>query len=138
MLSPGRMPCGRGESEANKVNVTSPTDEVKAFDLNEEILNELETSLSPDRLGTYLRAANGDRAKAVRLYTWNTAVSAAFYGPLQALEVALRNAMNRSLESAYGSSWYDNALTGLDRGCLNRIENTRQELANSLSCKPPF
>ena len=131
MLSPGRMPCGRGGSGANEVNVTSPTDEVKAFDLNEEILNELETSLSPDRLGTYLRAANGDRAKAVRLYTWNTAVSAAFYGPLQALEVALRNAMNRSLESAYGSSWYDNALTGLDRGCLNRIENTRQELAKA-------
>ena len=78
MLSPGRIPCGRGGSGANEANLTSPTDEVKAFDLNEEILNELETSLSPDRFGTYLRATNGDRAKAVRLYTWNTAVSAAF------------------------------------------------------------
>ena len=111
--------------------MTCPTGRVKAFDLNEEIPSELETSLSSDRLGTYLRAANGDRAKAVRLYTWNTAVSAAFYGPLQALEVALRNAVNRSLESAYGSAWYDNALTGLDRGCLNRIEHTKQELAKA-------
>ena len=38
------------------------------------------------RLGTYLTATGGDRVQAVRLHTWNTAVSAAFYGPLQALE----------------------------------------------------
>lgn len=102
---------------------------VKVFDLSDEILNELESSLSPERFSTYLAATGGDRTLAVRLYTWNTAVSAAFYGPLQALEVALRNAMSRNLQSVYGSTWYDNPAIGLDKGGLARIEQTKRELA---------
>lgn len=109
--------------------MTSPTPNVKVFDLDEAILNELETSLSTERLGTYLNATGGDRAKAVKLYTWNTAVSAAFYGPLQALEVALRNAMNRQLDAAYGPGWYDLAGPRLDRGCLTRVAQAKSELA---------
>ena len=108
--------------------MTSPTPNVKDFDLNNEILDELEVSLSADRLGTYLTATSGDRTNAVRLYTWNTAISAAFYGPLQALEVALRNAMNRELATLYGQAWYDNGKTGLDSGCLARIEQTKRDL----------
>lgn len=108
--------------------MTSPTPNVKNFDLNDDILDELEASLSADRLGTYLTATGGDRAEAVRLYTWNTAVSAAFYGPLQALEIALRNAMNRELASVYGQTWYDSAKAGLDSGCLARVEQTKQGL----------
>ena len=38
------------------------------------------------------------------LYAWNTAVSAAFYGPLQGLEVALRNAMHRRLAERLGAA----------------------------------
>jgi hypothetical protein len=34
-------------------------------------------------MSSYTSVAGADRKKAVRLYTWNTAVSAAFYGPLQ-------------------------------------------------------
>ena len=41
----------------------------------------------PERIGTYLQAAQGDRQQALRLYTWNTAICAAFYGPLQAIEI---------------------------------------------------
>jgi hypothetical protein len=37
-------------------------------------------------MSRYTSVAGADREKAVRLYTWNTAVSAAFYGPLQGLE----------------------------------------------------
>ena len=62
--------------------MTNPTPNVKDFDMNNEILDELEVSLSADRLGTYLTATGGDRTNAVRLYTWNTAISAVFYGPL--------------------------------------------------------
>ena len=47
---------------------------------------------------------------------WNTAVCAAVYGPLQALEVELRNAMHRQLAACYGEEWYDNPAAGLDRG----------------------
>nr|WP_242463571.1 Abi family protein [Rhodothalassium salexigens] len=75
-----------------------------------------------------MTATGGDRAEAVRLYTWNTAVSAAFYGPLQALEIALRNAMNRELARVYGPAWYDSAKAGLDSGCLARVDQTKQGL----------
>jgi len=37
------------------------------------VLNALQASLSPERFATYLAAASGDRAEALRLYTWNTA-----------------------------------------------------------------
>ena len=94
--------------------MTSPTPNVKNFDLNDDtFLDKLENSLSVDRFRTYLTATDGDRVQAVRLYTWNTAVSAAFYGPLQALEVALRNAMDRELAVAYGRTWYDSDRVGL-------------------------
>ena len=61
----------------------------------------------------------------MRLYTWNTAICAAFYGPLQALEVALRNALDRKLAACYGEEWYDNPAAGLDRGARERIADAR-------------
>ena len=81
----------------------------------------LEASLSPERLATYAAAAGGGREQALRLYTWNTAVSAAFYGPLQGLEVALRNAMHRELGRRFGPRWYDDPACGFDAGTLRRI-----------------
>ena len=101
---------------------------VKNFFYTDEILDELETSLSRERLGTYLVATGGDREKAIRLYIWNTEVSAAFYGPLQGLEVALRNAMHRLLAGRYGPAWYDNPAAGLDAGALDRLESARSGL----------
>ena len=69
--------------------------DVNGFRYTNEILDDLEVFLSRERLGTYLDATRNDREGAVRLHVWNTAARAAFYGPLQGLEVALRNAMNR-------------------------------------------
>ncbi|MDD2760665.1 MAG: Abi family protein [Methylomonas sp.] len=102
--------------------------DVNLFHFNDEILAALETSLSPERIETYIQATNGDKEQALRLYTWNTAVSAAFYGPLQGLEVALRNAMHRQLDLKYGSDWYDNSKCGLDAGALNRIDEAKHKL----------
>lgn len=76
-------------------------------------LDGLEASLSTDRFGTYLTAVNGNRAEAVGLYTWNMAVSAVFYGPLQAFEVALRGAMSRELAGVYGQTWHARAKAGM-------------------------
>lgn len=111
--------------------MTNLSPEVKSFALNEPILNELETALSPERFATYLAAAGGDRARAVRLYTWNTAISAAFYGPLQALEVTLRNGFHRHLAAQYGAAWYDDPAVGLDHGCQKRLDQAKRELGRS-------
>ena len=105
--------------------------EVKAFPYDRSTLDGLEASFSSARLSTYFRAAGGDWKKALHLYTWNTAISAAFYGPLQGLEVTLRNAMHRQLATCYGEAWYDNPGAGLDARCLVRIANAKTEVARA-------
>ena len=100
----------------------------KAFPFNDEVLDALVASLSPERIATYMVATRGDREKAMRLYTWNTAASAAFYGPLQGLEVVLRNAMHRELVAFYGLDWYGNTACGFDAGTLRRIEAAKDDL----------
>ena len=101
---------------------------VKEFALDEPVLGALEASLSPERFGTYLGATSGDRAEAMRLYTWNTALSAAFYGPLQGLEVALRNGMHRQLTAVYGPAWYDNPKAGLSASTRQRIQTAKDDV----------
>jgi len=123
-LNPGRIPEGRGGPGAYPPTVARPGRGVKSF-AEGDLLNRLEAAFSPDRMGTYLRAAREDRKQAVRLYTWNTAMCAAFYGPLQALEIALRNAMHRELAARYGEEWYDSPAAGLDRGAHERIADAR-------------
>ena len=66
---------------------------------------ELRRSLSTERFQRYLAATQGDERRALCLHVWNTAVAAAFYGPLQACEVALRNRVHAVLSSAYGGWW---------------------------------
>ena len=111
---------------------------VKHFSYTNDILDELDASLSSERVGTYLHAAQGDREKAIRLHVWNTGVSAAFYGPLQGLEVALRNAMHQRLADRYGGAWYDNVNAGLDRGAKERIVGARTELARDGHGDDPY
>ena len=65
----------------------------------------LSASLSPERLATYLRATQGVMDHALALHVRNAALGSAFFGPLQALEVALRNAMHRELSAAYGAHY---------------------------------
>lgn len=111
---------------------------VNVFTLNSTTLGALEVSLSPERMATYVAAADGDREKAMRLYTWNTAVSAAFYGPLQGLEVVVRNAMHRELSAVYGPEWYNNPHCRLDAGSLNRVANVTTDLTREgYAADPP-
>jgi hypothetical protein len=58
--------------------------------------------LSLPRLRRYIRAAHGDPRAAERLYWWNIEVSAALFGPLHCLELALRNALHTALARHHG------------------------------------
>ena len=78
-------------------------------------------SFPPYHLGAYLEAARGNRRLALRLYLWNSEVSAAFYAPLQELELALRHAFRRELTARYGEAWYDNEAAGLDARSRARV-----------------
>lgn len=63
---------------------------------DKDFLPNLVKAVSVERFATYRRLATTDDA-AWALYSANVAYSAAFYAPLQALEVALRNAADREL-----------------------------------------
>lgn len=68
--------------------------------------------LTADRFGKYLRAAGGDRDRALLLYDWNTRLAAAFFRDLGHLEVGLRNAYDRALlahPTLAGQDWLTDA-----------------------------
>ncbi len=99
-----------------------------------DILEAVEVALSPKRLITYVMATSGDRKSALQLHAWNTAVSAAFYGPLQGLEITLRNAMNRQLVRKYGEEWYDdNSHAELDQYACRQVALTKNRLERCYS-----
>jgi hypothetical protein len=62
---------------------------------------------SAARLGPYLAACDGDRAGALRLYAWNIEMTAAFWGPIAVLEVAVRNAMHDALRAGRNDDWWN-------------------------------
>jgi hypothetical protein len=66
----------------------------------------LERALSRARLSTYLRASKGGLQDALDLYVWNVAIGAAFYGPINALEVVLRNALHERLQQLFSPQWH--------------------------------
>ena len=83
---------------------------------------------------TYLDAAHGDRAVALQHYTRNVQLGAAFHGPLQALEVTLRNTMHGQLATHYGSHWYMDPAPGLDSHARNAIDG---QLRHSMGALTP-
>jgi hypothetical protein len=101
---------------------------VNSFFYSYSIINSLERSLSTERISTYLAAANSDHAAALRLYVWNTQISAAFYSPLQALEIVIRNAFHRELSAIYGRAWYDNPRVPLTPFARARVDDAKNAL----------
>ncbi|QBI55763.1 hypothetical protein [Streptomonospora litoralis] len=68
------------------------------------------STYSSPRLAPYLQHCDGEAAQAVNLYNWNVMVSAAFYGPLHTLELALRNAVHDRLSAHFGQDhWWKDA-----------------------------
>ena len=82
----------------------------RAYQYNEPAMRALRGAISGERFATYLKLAEGDRRRALRFYTRNAALGAAFHGPLQALEVTLRNAVHDTMTQARGKSWFDGPL----------------------------
>jgi hypothetical protein len=58
-------------------------------------------ALSVPRFEPYLAASGGDVDAALRTYLWNAQAAAAFYLPLQCLEVTVRNALHNRLRAHF-------------------------------------
>ena len=84
----------------------------------------LEAALSLERFARYVGWAEGDRTRALELYTLNTQLSEALYTPLQFLEVVLRNRIHAILEEALHEHWFD------EDGFL-LVANQRRQLAKA-------
>lgn len=87
--------------------------------------DEIEGALSLERFGRYLEWADGNRLRALELYTFNTRISEALYTPLQMLEVALRNRMHGIMTAGHHDNWFR------DTGFL-LVENQRQQLTKAI------
>lgn len=85
--------------------------------------------LSADRFGTYVAWAGSDDVLAQRLYTYNVQLSAALYGPLHMVEVALRNACDRALRQTYGAGWIDDPAVLVAHHQHDAILRARSKLA---------
>lgn len=83
----------------------------------------VEQKLSTERLTPYRTATNGDVKLAVRLYEWNTEISAALGSTLGHLEVLLRNTMNDAL-TTWSTARFGEPRWYLDPG---RLLNHRAE-----------
>ena len=93
-----------------------------------EEMESLKRCLSADRMSKYLRASQGNLSNALTLYNWNTAVSAAFYGPLQWLEVTLRNSIDHCLAEVYGDAWYSHDDARFDYVCRRQVKEARDRI----------
>lgn len=71
--------------------------------------NGLDGLLSEARFARYLARYKGDRKLALRLYTWNLAASAALWGPINILEIAVRNGIHDKMveRTGRGDWWAD-------------------------------
>jgi Abi-like protein len=70
---------------------------------------DMEQALSLERFGRYLDWAEGNRARAIELYTLNARLSESLYIPLQMLEVALRNRIHAVMTEARHEAWFQDA-----------------------------
>lgn len=89
------------------ISSSSSPNGVSVFEYDDASLDALRLVVSPDRLSTYLGHTAGDEVQAFRLYVRNAALASAFLGPLQVVEVTLRNVFHHLLSQAHGSDWYD-------------------------------
>lgn len=91
----------------------------------------VEAALSLERFARYVAWAEGDRPRAVELYTLNTQVSEALYVPLQALEVALRNRIHTVMSEAHGPGWFHPEAGRVTERQAEQVRTALAELAEA-------
>ena len=134
--SPGRIPeKDRGDSGAHDVTISNQAKVVKNF-YDEQNFAKLESILSVERLEPYLSAVRANKENALKLYELNSRLSAAFYKPLQVLEISVRNSMNKKLSERYSEDWYNNRHDIFHQKTMQRIKKIKtilQEKGSTIS-----
>lgn len=76
------------------------------FQYHDDVAAALESTISAERLGSYLRKSGFNKERALRLYVWNSYISQSFHSPLESCEVAIRNSVNECLTDVFGACWF--------------------------------
>lgn len=84
---------------------------------------DFENVMSPNRMGRYLTACNGDSRKAMTLYRKNLKLSQELFTVISCLEIAFRNKIDRLYLNLNGSDWLKNAVSV---GGMFDTNNSRQ------------
>lgn len=92
-------------------------------------------TMSEERFATYLKMAKGDRRRALQLYAQNAALGSAFHGPLQALEVTLRNAVHDAMTVTGGVRWFESPQ--LDQPQQDAVTKAKGKLDNGMAPHDP-
>ncbi len=100
----------------------------RANDFTPEELTRLTSTISAPRLGRYVRTCRDNVSTALKLYQWNLEISAAFFLPLQMLEVTVRNAVAEAIEAAYGPNWTHSRSFMFSLSAPRKAFNARQHL----------
>ena len=88
----------------------------------------LRAALSDARLRSYLAKYLGREDLAIRLYSWNIALSAAIWGPLGVVEVVVRNAIHGQLVARSGrEDWWND-----DRLRLQLLQRERRAIGDAV------
>lgn len=92
----------------------------------------LDEYLGSARLAPYRRACAGDSDRARRLYVWNIEISAAFWGPIHGIEIAIRNAVHAALaEHFQRADWWNAA--AIDTRIGQKARAQERELSTTSS-----
>ncbi|NJL08797.1 MAG: Abi family protein [Methylacidiphilales bacterium] len=97
----------------------------------------LEEALSTDRFASYLGWANGDRNRAIALYTLNVALSESLQAPLHMLEIALRNRIHHVMAAAHGEKWFDVAAYQANPVQADMLAKARRNIADARKPETP-
>lgn len=98
-----------------------------------ERLAALERYLTRERLTYYLEQSDGDLSQAIALYELNTRISAKLYGPVQGLEVLVRNAMNEQLVARFGADWHELNTIRLDGPQQSDVHKATAEIEGEIT-----
>ena len=97
--------------------------------LNPRFVEALRRAISADRFAAYLVMSGRDVELACRLYLWDADIGVAVLRDIAMVEIALRNALTRQLESILGQRWFDDVALGRDQ----RLGIARDRAADELS-----
>lgn len=89
-------------------------------------IDDMEAALSLERFARYIIWADGDRERALTLYTLNTLVSEALYIALHTLEVCLRNRIHHVMTALHGERWFENP-------SLIKLEHQAAQVADAVA-----